>query len=411
VSADPKALLRRWALFVAFLLSGGLLIFPRLPLLVLLVLLCVWIHGGRLTLERRMAPIAAVLGLVLLVTVWRPGELDLVSLAIRYANFIGAWMLLSVYLAAPAGSLAHDLAAVLRWLAWQALATLALALAVPQLFAAVDVNGTPYLTIGWIFTYHVLLEGATGWPRPDGFFFEPGVFQLYLNLYLYVTLFVLRRPGQALLAGLAVLSTQSTTGVAIAVLLVGGAALRSLREGRPAQRVLRLGAMLAVLAPLAWFAADNVTDKILGEGAGSALARQHDFFTGLNVIAAHPWLGIGFEHARFLEVSGERMYADTQLSEEGREDRAMSNGLIYATYALGIPLATLFLAGLFAQRLLPHRIAVGLLLALSLFGESIVFTPFVLMFVFSAWLLPARAAATAPRAVDLPRPAVPGASA
>ena len=68
------------------------------------------------------------------------------------------------------------------------------------------------------------------------------------------------------------------------------------------------------------------------------------------------------------------------------DDRASSNGLIYLTYSLGVPLALVFLAGMFRQRLFPHRVLIGVWLTLSLFGEAIVFTPFVLMFALSAFV-------------------------
>ena len=97
VSAQPLAaarrtgrgdLLRRVTLFLAMLLSGGLLIFPRLPILLLVLVLCLFIPGFRLVLRRGMVPIVALFGAVVLVTLLRPGPLDLESLAVRIGNFV-----------------------------------------------------------------------------------------------------------------------------------------------------------------------------------------------------------------------------------------------------------------------------------------------------------------------------------
>lgn len=382
----PALLRRRSILFIAMLLSGGLLIFPRLPLLALLGLLC-WTQGGfRLNLKRSMWPIVVLLLVVLLATLLRPGGADLLSLSIRYANFIGAWMLLRVYLDAEPGALAGDLAAVVRWLALQAVLTVPIALALGPLFMTVDVNGTEYRTLLWLFTFHETLTGVEALPRPDGFFFEPGAYQIYLNAYLYVALFVRRRWTDVGLALLAVLSTQSTTGVVIAVGLLAAYAFQSGRNSSPLLRLGRVVLIASLLVPVGWIAQQNITDKVVGEARGSSWAREHDLFTGLNIIAEHPWLGIGFDHSRYIELSGAFSFADTKLSAESAEQRSSSNGILVLMYSLGLPLGAVFLIGLFRQQLLPHRGLIGMWLGLSLISEALVFSPFVLMFIFSAYV-------------------------
>ena len=104
--------------------------------------------------------------------------------------------------------------------------------AIAQLVEGVN-DGEVYQTLLGVFNYHVIVDDLTSIIRPDGFFFEPGVYQIYLNLYLYLALFVFRRPLQALLAAAAVLSTQSTTGMAIMlVLLAGGLLVQDRDVGR-----------------------------------------------------------------------------------------------------------------------------------------------------------------------------------
>lgn len=377
---------RRLLLFVSFLLSGGLLIFPRVPLLLLLMGLCIAERGYRFTFDRRMTGITAMLAAVLLLTMLRPGGVDLASVAVRFANFVAGLMLLLVYLESPRGSLAEDLQAILQWLALQAVLTVPLAIVAQPLFIVVDVNETLYNTLGWIFTHHESLTGIDLLPRPDGFFYEPGVFQIYLNIYLYVALFVTRRWGHAALALLAVLATQSSTGLAIALMLVAAMAWQSVRRGSWSNRLLRLLALLALLAPVAWVAQANIADKLFGEARGSAWARQYDLLTGLNVIAANPVLGIGFEHERYLAESASLGFADTLLDGRLTERRGNTNGIMFVAYSLGIPLALPFVVGMFRQRFFAHRLLFGLLLFTSFLSESIVFTPLFLMFIFSGLL-------------------------
>lgn len=390
-------MLRRGMLLLSFLISGGSLIFPRLPILLLMTLLALAATRIRPPSRQGLSPLFAFFASILLVSFVRPGPIHLESLAIRFANFVGALLLLNVYLRAPAGALARDLAAILHWMAIQAIATAVLALFVEFLFVTINVDDSSFQSLLLVFNYHVLIENTGSLVRPNGFFFEPGVFQFYLNLYLYLTLFVLRNRGHSLLALAAVISTQSTTGLLICTLLLVAALWQGFGSGRLRQKAAVLLVALVVAPPVAFISYANITDKLSGESQGSSWAREYDFFTGLNVISEYPLLGIGFDHARYLAVSSRLSFADSLLSQQGMEDRATSNSLIYLTYTLGIPLATVVLVGMFRQQFFRDRFLIGILLVLSLFSEAIVYTPFILMIVFSAFVVNRRGGARVPR--------------
>jgi O-antigen ligase len=383
------ATLRLGALFLAFLISGGMLLFPRVPILLLILLCCLLAPGFRLVLRRELVPPLVLISLVTMVTLLRPGPLHLESLAIRLGNFLAALALLNLYLGQPRNSLAADLYRVLGWMAIQALLTVALAHTLGFLFLPLDVSGTTYQTFLLLLNYHVTIEDAGGLVRPDGFFFEPGVFQIYLNLYLYLALFVYRNVRRSGLALAAVLSTQSTTGLAVCLLLLAAFAISEIRRSPLRRKLLLVVASAIVVAPVAILGYGNLTEKLFGEFRGSSWARTYDLITGLNVLAAHPWVGIGFDHERYKEEAAQLGYADTQLNEEQAAERSTSNGNLLLLYSLGIPLGLPFLIGMFRQRFLPHRGLVGLLLLLGFMGEAIIMTPFFLLLILSGLPLPA----------------------
>jgi O-antigen ligase len=186
---------------------------------------------------------------------------------------------------------------------------------------------------------------------------------------------------------LAVLATQSTTGILIAMILLGYSLLQKVIL-RSFRGKLLLTLLLALLAapPVIYLAYNNVTDKLYGETEGSSWAREYDFYTGLKMIAEYPMLGIGFDHKRYLAESVRVGYDYTQLSVESLDERTTSNGLIYLGYSIGLPFTFIFLFGVLRQKFFQHRLLIGLLLILSLFGEAIVFTPFILMIIFSAFI-------------------------
>jgi hypothetical protein len=392
--------IRRSVLLLTMLISGGNLIFPRVPMLIAVIVLCLvyrrWVIGTR----RSMLPVLLLLAVILLVTILRPSGADPQTTLIRYANFIAGLMLLDLYLAAGLALLLKDLQVIVRFMVWQALLTVPLAELFNPLFIPFPVEETPYNTFLGIFNYHVMLEQSNALIRPDGFFYEPGVLQIYLNLFLYVSLFAFGRRLEALLAALAVLLTQSTTGVLIAcILLAWFGVTRYINRGSIALRVIKTLVGAVLIGAVVVVAAENFQQKLTGESQGSFLAREYDLVTGFNIIAVHPWLGIGFDYDQYLRTSAALGYSDVDLPERITSDRTNSNGIIQLLYSLGIPLSMPFLVGLFRQRFFPDRMLMGVVLFLAALGEALIFTPFFLMIIFSGLLL----AEKADRRLRLPR--------
>jgi hypothetical protein len=380
--------IRRTILVLAILISGGNLLIPRLPILFVIALLCLIARDWVIDFKRNMAPIFVWLAAVLVLAVLRPSGSDIQSTAIRYANFTAGVLLLDLYLHAGSAALSRDLYVVLRVMVWQALITVVLAQLFNFLFVPLVVSDTPYSTFLLLFNYHIMLEDSTSIIRPDGFFYEPGVFQIYLNIFLYLTLFVLKKWRQAIFAVAAVFSTQSTTGVVIAFTIVCWfIATEYLNRGSLAMRVGKMFVGATVIGALAFAASGNIKEKLMGESQGSYWARQYDLLTGLNVIA-------------YYRASSDLGDADTKLPDRIIQDRGNSNGIIVLLYSIGIPLSIPFFVGMFGQRFFPNRILTGIMLVLSFFGESIIFTPFFLLIVFSGMLMKGRVAQSAQLAHD-----------
>jgi hypothetical protein len=382
VSETSRTGRRRTALVVAMILSGGLLFFPRLPLLAVLLVLCFIDRGVTLTLSRRMLPAWLWLAAVLALTLMRPGGVDISSTAVRFANFAGAMALLRMYLEAPEGALPNDLSAILPWMSWQAILTVPIAFLFGPLALPIAAGETTYHSFLLIFTWHDLELGNSVFMRPDGLFWEPGVFQFYLNLHLFTALFWRRNWFQAGVAAAAILATQSTTGLLVAAVQLLAVAWPVLSCGDLLQRAFKFLGLLLVLVPFAVLTVDNVTEKFFGDSRGSSLARQYDLLTGLNVVAQYPVGGIGFDHKRYTALGDSLGFDDSGLSAETLDERTSSNGLVQVLYSIGIPLALVFIVGLYRNPFLQPRWLIGVMLSLALSGEALAFTPFVAMFAF-----------------------------
>lgn len=378
--------LRRLAIFLAMLMSGGSLIFPRVPLLIAILGLCFLIKGPTFGVRRELGFVAVVLIGVFIVAVAGADGFNAMAVVTRFANFIAGIALLSLYLDQPSDTLARDVQPIFRWMGLQIIGTVLLAALVPQVFTTISIEDANYQTFLYIFTYHNLLETTSLLVRPDGFFFEPGVFQIYMNIYLFIALFMFRSRYDIPLALIGLALLQSTTGILITCLLLAAAYARRFGEAQHAEKFLVMLAAPFLAIPLIFFAAQNVNDKFNGEMRGSSWAREYDLRTGLNIIAAHPLVGVGFDNERYKREAARLGYDQGELDFRSTVDRSSSNGLVSLVASIGIPMSIPFLIALFRQRFFGQRLLFGGILVLSFLSEAIMLTPFFLMLMFSAML-------------------------
>lgn len=376
---------RRIALFLGILLSGGMLAFPRIPLFLLLILFAMASSGLKGVLFSYTKKIWIILAVILVVTVIRPGPLEFSSLLIRYANFLGGLLLLVMYLRSGYQSLSNDLFLILPWLSLQAIITFVLANSLPSLFSVISLPEDGSInSFFYIFNFHNFIEDFSGWNRPDGFFWEPGVFQLYINLYLYLALFVFKKNFHVLLALSALACIYSTTGLLITGWLLGAAIFQKFLSGKVRQRLHIVLVTISFIPIFGYILAENFQDKFTGESRGSSMIRQYDLFVGLKIISEYPVLGIGFDNKRYQEIAS-KYFISEEMDLIETPERSNSNGVVYLGYSLGILLSMIFLWGIFRQKFFPNPWIFGVLIFLSMVGEVLIFTPFILMIIFSAF--------------------------
>lgn len=383
-----ETICRRSTLVLGIILSGGNLIIPRVPLLFLLVGVALVALGHRPLPLQRLTTVFVLLGLIFIFWLIRPGELDIQSLSIRYANFIAAIFLLLVYIRKDKTQLAYDLAWLMPWIAYQTLLTFAIANSLPGLFTKIqNSEGASFNTILFVFNYHNLIENSTGLNRPDSIFFEPGVLQIYLNLYLYVCLFIIQRRKDAIISFIAILSTISTVGTIIAAIQISIYFLKIWRTARLRDRNKIALYFIFLLPFFIGISIYNIDEKFNGEYKGSSMARKYDLYAGMEVIAEHPLIGIGFDHKRYIVETSNLPDSPSDIGYIIDPERQTSNGLLNITYSLGIPISLILLFGLFRQSLLPHKAAVGAIIFTCSLSEALLFTPFFMLFIFSGLIL------------------------
>lgn len=366
--------------------SGGNKIIPVEVWLVLCVVCCLALLHWTLPVHRRLTTIYLWIGAVDVLLIVQGGVSAFPSLVSRTLVFFTSVLLLEVYLKRSTDQFMSDLFGLGRFMAIQAIITFVLGTVTPGLFLAVNINDITYKTIAYVFTYHNIENVGIEYIRPNGFFYEPGVFQIYLSIFLYLCLFWRLNIRWVVVACIAQITLWSTTGLLITMGLL---LLSSKRIYAGTSRVWRpviAIAFMVSLVPMTYVVVNNVAEKTFGDLRGSNYARLYDLNTGLSIIQRKPFEGIGFSTERYLEYSNLLGGIDENLSAALLFERPNTNGLIQALYVIGIPLGGYLLIGLFRQRVFSSKLAMAIILVLSLYAEPLTFTPFFLLILMS-WML------------------------
>ena len=375
------------ALFFAMMASGGNLIVPRELWVVLTLVASLIALRGRPPMAASRMLIYVWITLVTLLLMVLYGQDQLISTLSRLAIFVSALLLLEIYLAKGAAYLRDDLLVILKLMALQAIATSVIGNVAPSIFSTIDVGGLIYHHLGFVLNFHFAHNVPTSFIRPNGFFYEPGVFQFYLALFLYICLFWKRDLTWAAIGLVALLTTLSTIGLMAAVFLLLAAAISLSQTARGAKVVASLVIIIGAMPFVAFIAINNASAKFHGEDRGSFVARQYDLFTGLNLIQAKPLTGIGFDSDSYLFHSAKLGYAATGLDRASASERLNTNGIVQIFYAIGIPLGLPLFIAIFRQVLLPRRYIVAVILLLSLSGQSLAYSVFFMFILFSGMLV------------------------
>lgn len=230
--------------------------------------------------------------------------------------------------------------------------------------------------------------------RNTGLFWEPGVFQLIANLYLFFCIKFNKSVTIVFLAILAVVSSLSTSGLLI--LLIN---LIYLLYVKWKSKKISLGNMILLIFVTITFIPiinSNAKDKI-NEDNTSGLVRLRDYYVGMELIKEKPLFGHGVFDTEYLKRKGyvkqleSNLFSNEYLDISGDMGGGYTNGLLGLIAWYGIPVSFLlylfYFKNTFIDNDLIERIFFNLIMLISLLSEPISYTSLFLMFPFSYWIL------------------------
>ena len=220
--------------------------------------------------------------------------------------------------------------------------------------------------------------------RLSGFFWEPGIYQVYLNLFLIIQFSFYRQKWWIAAALLSILLTQSTTGyISLSIILIY-VAFRVFYHSKDRYMAIAIAILFASILCVGYgVVTNNVKDKISGRNSGSFFARQADVIAGITLAYKNPLIGIGANTDRYKQMRS-KIRRQGELSGAKTKNSGTTNGLISLMYIWGLPIAVWYLWGMCRQTIVGGpRWLIATLLLLSLNSEPLAMTPFFLLFIYS----------------------------
>jgi len=227
------------------------------------------------------------------------------------------------------------------------------------------------------------VEMETKTIRVNSIFWEPGVYQVYLNLFIAYHLFIADVPNlkKVLIYSLCVLFTFSTAGY---VVLIYSLFLFSIftnnsfvKKYRPV--ILTFLAAILILSTFSSLIIDKVFSKITEENNYSAVARYSSILSNLYLAYENPLFGVGMGGMK--DILGAKTVELFELYQDSN-----TNGVLYPLAAYGIPFGIIYIFGLYRfASLYATRRFTSLLFFIFIFllftGERLMSSlPYIMMF-------------------------------
>lgn len=215
--------------------------------------------------------------------------------------------------------------------------------------------------------------------RNQGFYWEPGVLSVVLNIFLFRLLFGDIRSFKIVLlclTGFLIFTTFSTTGLLLMFLQFIYFLFNS--ESNKIKKICFLVLFLALSIPIL---ISNVTDKISGKGETSFLIRNYDVLVALDVTKDNFFTGVGFSNIKNKEAQEKSpIYMDSDFTEA----HGNTNSVITVFLYLGFPLGLSYLFLFYNQKLINyHKGFFFFIILICIASEPLIFHGFFIFFISS----------------------------
>jgi hypothetical protein len=240
-------------------------------------------------------------------------------------------------------------------------------------------NGYIVNTLGFIFNYVSTYNvGGIIFFRNQGLYWEPGVLQAVINIYIYYLLIEQKQNiNKVKLPIFVVLSTFSTTGyILLALMLLYSLIKRKRSSGFDLSLLLVLLLFTSILT-------SQIAYKFKGEGKESSSTRVTDIIIGIKIIMKHPYIGLGYHPQKYDEEVKILLKENQTLHTTNHGN---TNSIMQMFYYFGIPLGILLFRALYKQKIFHNSNFFFIMIFIILCAEPLLMSHFTtLLLMSSCW--------------------------
>ena len=271
------------------------------------------------------------------------------------------------------------------------------------LFSSVD-EGARYLGYFYVFFQRATVNyfgnldptfiNYFGFPiqRAHGLAWEPGNFSTYVNIFIFLNLFLFKNRRNVIIGVLALVLAWSTNGLLLMLLQFFYFFIVNFKNFSKKYIIPKIVIGFIVLYALVIATMNNLDEKIYGDKSGSGAARFLNTVSALYTIYKHPFIGTGFDFQNYTkELDKSFLNSQSSLSSYVDSEKLTSvsstNSFLRLYVQFGIPVALILTIGLFKQTLIPrYKFIFAVIIIVSTSSAPLMLTPFCFLFISSGLL-------------------------
>lgn len=216
--------------------------------------------------------------------------------------------------------------------------------------------------------------------RNQGVFWEPGILQIYMNILVFYNLFEKKSFKKSLFPALIVVSTMSTTGLGLLLILYISYYF-SIHTHFSIKFFLLSLFFFILMIPLVLAFANNLGEK---KDTLSYQLRMYDMVNAIEMVIQHPICGIGFDMEVYKKVqtmTNLSKYANLNIYDGDMiYERGNTNSLLMLLIQCGLPMSVVYLCILYRQNIFLNRRLFFFVIIISLMSEPLLLGNFFILF-------------------------------
>ena len=228
--------------------------------------------------------------------------------------------------------------------------------------------------------------------RAHGLAWEPGNFSAYVNIFIFLNLFIFKNRRNVIIGVLALVLAWSTNGFLVMLLQFFYFFIVNFKNFSKKYIIPKIVIGSLVLYVLVIATMNNLDEKIYGDKSGSGAARFLNTVSAIYTIYEHPFIGTGFYAENyFIEINKSLLNSKSSLSSYVDSEKLTSvsstNSFLRLYVQFGIPIALILTIVLFKQTLIPrYKFIFALIIIVSTSSAPLMLTPFYFLFMISGFL-------------------------